>query len=73
MVLPEHKFAHHASDTALLPFQDVRVPAAVLGEVGPAFRQIMWTLQGWRDVRPTRLGVGTDEFMRDGIGKAMDL
>ena len=39
----------HASDTALLAFQDVRVPAdAVLGEVGKGFYQIMWELQGER-------------------------
>jgi alkylation response protein AidB-like acyl-CoA dehydrogenase len=39
----------HASDTALLAFQDVRVPAdAVLGEVGKGFYHIMWELQGER-------------------------
>ncbi len=39
----------HASDTALLAFQDVRVPAsAVLGQVGKGFYHIMWELQGER-------------------------
>ncbi|MDE3133496.1 MAG: acyl-CoA dehydrogenase family protein [Acidobacteriota bacterium] len=43
------KLGMHASDTALLAFQDVRVPAsAVLGEVGSGFQQIMWELQGER-------------------------
>ena len=43
------KLGMHASDTALLSFQDVRVPAsAVLGEVGRGFHEIMWELQGER-------------------------
>src|SRR3954453_8252666 len=43
------KLGMHASDTALLAFDDVRVPAdAVLGQVGKGFYQIMWELQGER-------------------------
>jgi alkylation response protein AidB-like acyl-CoA dehydrogenase len=43
------KLGMHASDTALLAFQDVRVPAdAVLGEEGKGFYHIMWELQGER-------------------------
>jgi alkylation response protein AidB-like acyl-CoA dehydrogenase len=43
------KLGMHASDTALLAFQDVRVPAgAVLGQVGKGFAHIMWELQGER-------------------------
>jgi alkylation response protein AidB-like acyl-CoA dehydrogenase len=43
------KLGMHASDTALLAFQDVRVPReAVLGEVGKGFYHIMWELQGER-------------------------
>ncbi|HWX52850.1 MAG TPA: acyl-CoA dehydrogenase family protein [Solirubrobacteraceae bacterium] len=43
------KMGMHASDTALLAFQDVRVPGtAVLGEVGKGFYHIMWELQGER-------------------------
>src|SRR6202035_2610704 len=43
------KMGMHASDTALLAFNDVRVPSsAVLGEVGKGFYHIMWELQGER-------------------------
>ena len=43
------KLGMHASDTALLAFQDVRVPAsAALGDVGRGFYHIMWELQGER-------------------------
>jgi alkylation response protein AidB-like acyl-CoA dehydrogenase len=43
------KLGMHASDTALLSFQDVRVPdSAVLGQVGKGFYHIMWELQGER-------------------------
>jgi alkylation response protein AidB-like acyl-CoA dehydrogenase len=43
------KLGMHASDTALLAFNDVRVPhEAVLGEIGKGFYQIMWELQGER-------------------------
>jgi alkylation response protein AidB-like acyl-CoA dehydrogenase len=43
------KLGMHASDTALLAFQDVRVPAsAVLGTIGKGFQHIMWELQGER-------------------------
>src|ERR1700726_307548 len=45
------KLGMHASDTALLAFQDVRVPAsAVLGQEGKGFYHIMWELQGERMV-----------------------
>jgi alkylation response protein AidB-like acyl-CoA dehydrogenase len=43
------KLGMHASDTALLSFQDVRVPAsAILGQPGKGFHAIMWELQGER-------------------------
>ena len=43
------KLGMHASDTALLAFQDVRVPeSAVLGQAGKGFYHIMWELQGER-------------------------
>jgi len=43
------KLGMHASDTALLAFQDVRVPdSAVLGQLGKGFYNIMWELQGER-------------------------
>src|SRR5437868_4886983 len=43
------KVGMHASGTALLAFQDVRVPeSAVLGQIGKGFYHIMWELQGER-------------------------
>jgi len=46
---PFEKLGMHATDTATLTFDGVRVPdSAVLGEVGKGFRQIMWELQGER-------------------------
>jgi alkylation response protein AidB-like acyl-CoA dehydrogenase len=46
---PFEKLGMHATDTAILTFDAVRVPqSAVLGEVGRGFQQIMWELQGER-------------------------
>ena len=43
------KLGMRASDTALMSFQDVRVPeSAVLGQVGKGFYHISWELQGER-------------------------
>src|SRR3954468_18277885 len=43
------KLGMHASDPALLAFQDVRVPAsAMLGQEGKGFYHISWELQGER-------------------------
>src|SRR4051794_31203800 len=43
------KLGMHSSDTALLAFQDVRVPEeALLGQQGKGFYHIMWELQGER-------------------------
>jgi alkylation response protein AidB-like acyl-CoA dehydrogenase len=43
------KLGMHASDTALLAFQDVRVPPeALLGQEGKGFYHVMWELQGER-------------------------
>jgi alkylation response protein AidB-like acyl-CoA dehydrogenase len=48
---PLEKMGMHASDTALIAFQDVRVgPDAALGEVGRGFHQIMWELQAERAI-----------------------
>ncbi len=45
------KMGMHASDTAELAFEDMRVPVdAVLGEVGKGFYHISWELQGERMV-----------------------
>jgi alkylation response protein AidB-like acyl-CoA dehydrogenase len=46
---PLEKLGMHASDTALITFDDVRVPeSATLGEVGNGFYHIMWELQAER-------------------------
>src|SRR5437764_7146671 len=43
------KLGMHSSDTALLAFQDVRVPQEnLLGQEGKGFYHIMWELQGER-------------------------
>jgi alkylation response protein AidB-like acyl-CoA dehydrogenase len=43
------KMGMHASDTAELTFEDMRVPAeSVLGEIGKGFYHISWELQGER-------------------------
>jgi alkylation response protein AidB-like acyl-CoA dehydrogenase len=43
------KMGMHASDTAELAFEEMRVPvAAVLGEIGKGFYHISWELQGER-------------------------
>ena len=43
------KLGMHASDTALLAFEDVRLgPESVLGQEGNGFYHIMWELQGER-------------------------
>ena len=66
------KLGMHASDTALLAFDGVRVPAgALLGEQGKGFYHIMWELQGERLIgaagcvaaRPER--VRQDAALRD--------
>jgi len=45
------KMGMHASDTALLAFDGVRVPdSAILGEVGRGFQHIMWELQAERAI-----------------------
>ena len=59
------KLGMHASDTALLAFQDVRVPAsAVLGEVGKGFYQIMWELQGERLISSAAAVASAQERVR---------
>ena len=60
------KLGMHASDTALLAFQDVRVPAsAVLGQVGKGFYHIMWELQGERLIGAAGCVAGRAEMLRD--------
>jgi alkylation response protein AidB-like acyl-CoA dehydrogenase len=46
---PLKKLGMHSSDTALMSFDDVRVPAEnLLGEEGKGFYHTMWELQGER-------------------------
>ena len=55
----------HASDTALLAFQDVRVPDdAVLGQVGKGFYHIMWELQGERLIGAAGCVAGAQRVLR---------
>ena len=58
------KLGMHASDTALLAFNDVRVPhSAVLGEVGKGFYHIMWELQGERLIGAAGCVAGAQKVM----------
>ena len=59
------KLGMHASDTALLAFQDVRVPDdAVLGQVGKGFYHIMWELQGERLIGAAGCVAGAQRVLR---------
>ena len=59
------KLGMHASDTALLAFQDVRVPdTAVLGQVGKGFYHIMWELQGERLIGAAGCVAGAQRVLR---------
>ena len=59
------KLGMHASDTALLAFQDVRVPeSAVLGQIGKGFYHIMWELQGERLIGAAGCVAGAQQRVR---------
>jgi alkylation response protein AidB-like acyl-CoA dehydrogenase len=63
----------HASDTALLAFQDVRVPHdAVLGEVGKGFYHIMWELQGERLIGAAGCVAGAQQAFDKTLQYAME-
>ncbi|XAY05255.1 Acyl-CoA dehydrogenase [Paraconexibacter sp. AEG42_29] len=63
------KMGMHASDTALLAFQDVRVPdSAVLGTVGKGFQQIMWELQAERTIA----AAGVTAYAQYGFDKTVE-
>jgi alkylation response protein AidB-like acyl-CoA dehydrogenase len=67
------KLGMHASDTALLAFQDVRVPAdAVLGEVGKGFYHIMWELQGERMIGAAGCIAGAQRMFDKTLQYAME-
>jgi alkylation response protein AidB-like acyl-CoA dehydrogenase len=56
------KLGMHASDTALLAFNDVRVPeSAILGQPGKGFYHIMWELQGERLIGAAGAVAGAQE------------
>ena len=67
------KLGMHASDTALLAFQDVRVPdTAVLGEVGKGFYHIMWELQGERMIGAAGAVAAAQHVMERTLQYAME-
>ncbi len=67
------KLGMHASDTALLAFQDVRVPeSAVLGQVGKGFYHIMWELQGERLIGAAGCVAGAEHCMQKTLKYAME-
>jgi alkylation response protein AidB-like acyl-CoA dehydrogenase len=67
------KLGMHASDTALLAFQDVRVPeSAVLGQVGKGFYHIMWELQGERLIGAAGCVAGAELCMEKTLKYAME-
>jgi alkylation response protein AidB-like acyl-CoA dehydrogenase len=67
------KLGMHASDTALLAFQDVRVPdTAVLGEVGKGFYNIMWELQSERMIAAAGCVAGAQAVFDKTLQYAME-
>jgi alkylation response protein AidB-like acyl-CoA dehydrogenase len=67
------KLGMHASDTALLAFQDVRVPdSAVLGQVGKGFYNIMWELQGERLIGAAGCNAGAQLAFESTLEYAME-
>jgi alkylation response protein AidB-like acyl-CoA dehydrogenase len=67
------KLGMHASDTALLAFQDVRVPdSAVLGQIGKGFYHIMWELQGERLIGAAGCVAGAQRAFEQTISYALE-
>jgi alkylation response protein AidB-like acyl-CoA dehydrogenase len=67
------KLGMHASDTALLAFQDVRVPAgALLGQEGKGFYHIMWELQGERLIGAAGCVAGAQKAFDATLAYAME-
>ena len=67
------KLGMHASDTALLAFQDVRVPAsAMLGEKGKGFYHISWELQGERLIGAAGCVAGAQRVFDQTLQYAME-
>jgi alkylation response protein AidB-like acyl-CoA dehydrogenase len=67
------KLGMRSSDTALLAFQDVRVPdSARLGEVGKGFYNIMWELQGERLIGAAGCNAGAQRCFNQTLEYAME-
>jgi alkylation response protein AidB-like acyl-CoA dehydrogenase len=67
------KLGMHASDTALLAFDDVRVPAsALLGQEGKGFYHIMWELQGERLIGAAGCVAGAQHVFDQTLGYAKE-
>src|SRR3954449_794170 len=67
------KLGMHASDTALLAFDDVRVGAdAVLGQIGKGFYHIMWELQGERLIGAASCVAGAQRAFERTLAYAME-
>src|ERR1700754_1852271 len=67
------KLGMHASDTALLAFNDVRVPgSAVLGQLGKGFYHIMWELQGERLIGAASCVAGAERAFERTLAYALE-
>ena len=67
------KLGMHASDTALLAFDDMRVPAAaILGQEGKGFYHIMWELQGERLIGAAGCVAGAQKCFERTLEYAME-
>jgi citronellyl-CoA dehydrogenase len=67
------KMGMHASDTAELAFEEMRVPAdAVLGEVGKGFYHISWELQSERMVAAAGAVAGAERMFEKTLAYAKE-
>ena len=67
------KMGMHASDTAELAFEDMRVPAdAVLGEIGKGFYHISWELQSERMVAAAGSVAGAERMFEKTLDYARE-
>jgi citronellyl-CoA dehydrogenase len=67
------KMGMHASDTAELAFEEMRVPAdAVLGQIGKGFYHISWELQGERLVAAAGCHAGAERMFERTLAYAKE-
>ena len=67
------KMGMHASDTAELSFDELRVPeTAVLGEIGKGFYHISWELQGERLVAAVGCHAGAERMIDNTLSYAKE-